>query len=100
MKSNEFAKPHAKVNSKVIEKVVGTRGLIGISTKYEENVFDNGHSTVWGSYWHPVLGWGYRCCYSFDKKSKCKGEEGKIETIKREYEIEMQAKREKEEAER
>jgi hypothetical protein len=46
---------------------------------------------VWGSYWHPILGWGYKCCFSFDKNAKCKGEEGKIETIKIEYEIEIKA---------
>jgi hypothetical protein len=28
------------------------------------------------------LGRGYKCCFSFDKNSKCRGEEGKIETIK------------------
>lgn len=73
---------------------------MGIRTKYDENIFVNGHSSVWGSYWHPHLGWGYKCCYSFDKKSKCRGEEGKIETIKKEYELENKLKREKEEEEK
>jgi hypothetical protein len=43
-----------------------------------------------------MLGWGYKCCFSFDKKSKCRGEEGKIETIKKEYELELRVKQEKE----
>lgn len=61
------------------------KGLIGIKSKYEEDVHSNGHSSVWGSYWHNHFGWGYKCCYSFDKRSKCRGEEGKVETIKTEY---------------
>jgi hypothetical protein len=69
-----------------------TRGIVGIRSKYEEDLHKNGHTSVWGSYWHPILGWAYKCCYSFDKKSKCKGEEGKIETIKREYELEVKQK--------
>ena len=73
---------------------------IVVKTKYEEDVFENGHQSVWGSYWHPVFGWGYRCCYSFDKKVKCRGEEGRVETIKREYELQIKLNREKEEAER
>ena len=68
------------------------RGILGVVSKYEEDIHENGHSTVWGSYWHPVLGWGYRCCFSFDKKGKCRGEESKVETIKKEYELELQAK--------
>ena len=67
-----------------------------IKSKYEEDVHENGHQAVWGSYWNKMLGWGYKCCFSFDKRSKCRGEEGKIETIKREYELEMKVKLEKE----
>jgi len=78
-------------------KTQESRGLVGIRSKYEEDIHENGHSSVWGSYWHPILGWGFKCCYSFDKKSTCKGEEGKIETIKREYELEIKTKREQEE---
>ena len=75
-------------------KIQQSHGLVGIRSKYEEDIHENEHSSVWGSYWHPMLGWGFKCCYSFDKKSKCKGEEGKIETIKREYELEIKTKRE------
>lgn len=59
-----------------------------MKSKYDEDVFTNGHTSVWGSYWHAHLGWGYRCCFSFDLHGKCRGEEGKVETIKREYELE------------
>ena len=76
------------------------RGLTGVRSKYEEDLHEHGHTSVWGSYWHPILGWGYRCCLGFDKKSKCRGEEGKVDTIKREYDLEIQAKSEKERVEK
>jgi pre-mRNA-processing factor SLU7 len=73
-----------------------SRGLTGIVSKYDEDVHENEHSSVWGSYWHPILGWAYKCCYSFEKIGKCRGEEGRIETIKKEYELEQAAKLAKE----
>jgi hypothetical protein len=77
------------------------RGLVGIKSRYEEDVHINGHISVWGSYWHPEFGWGFQCCYSFDKRTpKCRGEEGKVETIKREYELELKNKALQEEIER
>ena len=85
LKPKEFQVPDLKLPQK--PKI--SRGLVGIRSKYEEDVYENDHQSVWGSYWHETLGWGYRCCYSFDRKSKCKGEEGKIDTIKREYELEI-----------
>jgi hypothetical protein len=39
------------------------RGLTGVKSKYDEDVFENGHTSVWGSYWSPNIGWGYRCCF-------------------------------------
>ncbi|KZC05945.1 PREDICTED: pre-mRNA-splicing factor SLU7 [Dufourea novaeangliae] len=47
-----------------------------IRSKYEEDVFPNNHTSVWGSYWHGGK-WGYKCCYSFIKNSYCTGEAGK-----------------------
>lgn len=37
-------------------------GKFNLSTKskYEEDVFRNGHSQVWGSFWHQHFGWGYK----------------------------------------
>ncbi len=28
-------------------------------SKYPEDSLINNHSTVWGSWWSPILGWGY-----------------------------------------
>ena len=67
-----------------------------VRSKYEEDIFVNNHTSVWGSYWHPHFGWGYRCCLGFSKHAQCRGEEQKRETIKKEYEWELQVKREKE----
>lgn len=47
-----------------------------IRSKYEEDVYPNNHSSVWGSYWHNGH-WGYKCCHSFIKNSYCVGEAGK-----------------------
>jgi pre-mRNA-processing factor SLU7 len=32
-----------------------------VRSKYEEDVLINGHTKVWGSFWHEKLGWGYKC---------------------------------------
>ncbi|CAD1478703.1 unnamed protein product [Heterotrigona itama] len=47
-----------------------------IRSKYEEDVYPNNHTSVWGSYWHAGK-WGYKCCYSFLKNSYCTGNAGK-----------------------
>jgi pre-mRNA-processing factor SLU7 len=36
-----------------------------------------GHVHAWGSYYHKLFGWGYKCCYSLDYYSICKGEKQK-----------------------
>ena len=61
-------------------------------SKYEEDVLRNGHTAVWGSYWSQHLGWGYKCCYSFDKQSECGGEEAKALGIRMEIEAEKYVK--------
>ncbi|KOX72752.1 Pre-mRNA-splicing factor SLU7 [Melipona quadrifasciata] len=43
-----------------------------IRSKYEEDVYPNNHTSVWGSYWHAGK-WGYKCCHSFLKNSYCTG---------------------------
>ena len=68
------------------------KGMLGVKSRYDEDNFLNGHMSVWGSYWHKVLGWGYRCCLSFDRNGACKGEESKKLTIKLEYDIEQKIK--------
>ncbi|KAM0730446.1 Pre-mRNA-splicing factor SLU7 [Formica fusca] len=47
-----------------------------IRSKYEEDIYPNNHTSVWGSYWQDGK-WGYKCCYSFIKNSYCTGESGK-----------------------
>ncbi|XP_045483843.1 pre-mRNA-splicing factor Slu7-like [Harmonia axyridis] len=44
-----------------------------IKSKYEEDVYINNHTSVWGSYWQGGQ-WGYKCCKSFIKNSYCLGE--------------------------
>ncbi|CAG8584610.1 10946_t:CDS:2 [Cetraspora pellucida] len=41
-------------------------------SKYEEDVFNNNHTSIWGSYWANG-NWGYKCCRSFIKNSYCTG---------------------------
>ncbi|KAL2260192.1 hypothetical protein VTK26DRAFT_5879 [Humicola hyalothermophila] len=45
-------------------------------SKYPEDVFNNNHTSVWGSWWSDFK-WGYACCHSFVKNSYCTGEVGK-----------------------
>lgn len=47
-----------------------------IRSKYEEDIYPNNHTSVWGSYWNNGK-WGYQCCHSFVKNSYCTGESGK-----------------------
>ncbi|KAL3282615.1 hypothetical protein HHI36_005790 [Cryptolaemus montrouzieri] len=44
-----------------------------IKSKYEEDVYLNNHTSVWGSFWQGGQ-WGYKCCRSFIKNSYCLGE--------------------------
>ncbi|XP_074000008.1 pre-mRNA-splicing factor Slu7 [Rhodnius prolixus] len=48
-----------------------------VRSKYEEDLYPNNHTTVWGSYWHNGR-WGYKCCHSFVKGSYCTGEAGRL----------------------
>ncbi|CAH8467590.1 mRNA splicing protein [Schistosoma haematobium] len=47
-----------------------------VKSRYEEDVFNNNHTSVWGSYWFNGQ-WGYRCCHSLIKESYCLGEKSK-----------------------
>uniref|UniRef100_A0A4W3JXL9 Pre-mRNA-splicing factor SLU7 n=1 Tax=Callorhinchus milii TaxID=7868 RepID=A0A4W3JXL9_CALMI len=49
-------------------------------SKYEEDVYVNNHTTIWGSYWKNG-NWGYKCCHSFVKHSYCSDESGRKEII-------------------
>lgn len=50
-----------------------------------------GHVQAWGSFYHKIFGWGYKCCYSFDFNSLCKGEK------QRNFNLNLIKKREEEE---
>ncbi|OAP55774.1 hypothetical protein AYL99_09926 [Fonsecaea erecta] len=45
-------------------------------SKYPEDIFQNNHTSVWGSWWKDFK-WGYACCHSTVKNSYCTGEEGR-----------------------
>lgn len=52
---------------------------VAIPSKYEEDVWVNGHVTVWGSYFHVgAFKWGYADDHSLIKSSYCTGENGRI----------------------
>ena len=48
-----------------------------IKSKYNENVMINDHTSVWGSWFSKILGWGYYCCYNINKNSYCLGSNAK-----------------------
>lgn len=49
-----------------------------VKSKYVEDVFENNHTTIWGSWFdRSEMAWGYSCCHSKVRKSYCTGEDGK-----------------------
>ena len=51
---------------------------VALKSKYEEDVFINGHTTVWGSYFHiGAFRWGYADDHSLMKNSYCTGINGR-----------------------
>ncbi|GAU99106.1 hypothetical protein RvY_10150 [Ramazzottius varieornatus] len=46
-----------------------------VRSRYEEDVYNQNHTTVWGSFWENGS-WGYKCCHSFVKMSYCTGVAG------------------------
>ena len=44
-------------------------------SKYEEDVYINNHTTVWGSWWRDHQ-WGYKCCKQVIRNSYCTGTAG------------------------
>ena len=68
---NEYSQDGRKINGKIIERKA-------IPCKYEEDIFINGHTTVWGSYFHKgAFTWGYADDHSLIKMSYCTGAEGR-----------------------
>jgi len=59
-------------------RVLKGPGKVPTKTKYEEDIFLNNHTTVWGSYFsRQKRAWGFACCHSLIKNSYCVGEIGK-----------------------
>ncbi|KAI4318030.1 hypothetical protein L6164_025842 [Bauhinia variegata] len=44
-------------------------------SKYEEDVYINNHTSVWGSWWKDHQ-WGYKCCQQTIRNSYCTGAAG------------------------
>ena len=52
--------------------------MVPQKSKYEEDVFTNGHNTVWGSFFHiAACSWGYADDHSLVKSSYCTGAVGR-----------------------
>jgi len=47
-----------------------------VCSRYEEDIYANNHTQVWGSFWKEGQ-WGYQCCFSLIQNSYCTGETGK-----------------------
>jgi len=48
-------------------------------TKYAEDVFEQNHTAVWGSFFsRSKRQWGYACCHSLVRGAYCTGEQGKL----------------------
>ncbi|UJR09489.1 hypothetical protein I4U23_013727 [Adineta vaga] len=43
-----------------------------IKSKYVEDVYENEHTSIWGSYWQNHR-WGYACCHLLMRQSYCPG---------------------------
>lgn len=56
-------------------KIIKGQEKAKVKSKYEEEVYINNHTTVWGSYWENGK-WGYKCCHSLIKNSYCTGSAG------------------------
>lgn len=56
--------------SKLTGKVVGGTKKILQKSKYDEDQYEHGHSSVWGSYWKDGK-WGYACCKLMDRNESC-----------------------------
>lgn len=57
----------------------GGGGNVVARTKYEEDVFTNNHSGIWGSYYNKWTSeWGYCCCHSVMRMAYCTGAKGKM----------------------
>ena len=67
------------VPGRYVEYDASGRVIKGEETKahsrYDEDVYINNHTAVWGSFWRDGA-WGYACCCSTVKQSYCVGSAG------------------------
>lgn len=50
-----------------------------LKSKYVEDVLENNHTQIWGSYFDVGdMTWGYGCCHSKVRNSYCAGQAGKV----------------------
>ena len=55
-----------------------SKKMMNLKSKYEEDVYINGHTTVWGSYFHRgAFAWGYADDHSLMKNAYCTGAAGR-----------------------
>ncbi|ESQ56185.1 hypothetical protein EUTSA_v10027112mg [Eutrema salsugineum] len=55
--------------------IKGHELVIVPKSKYEEDVYVNNHTSVWGSWWKDHQ-WGYKCCQQTIRNSYCTGSAG------------------------
>ncbi|KDO34954.1 hypothetical protein SPRG_01016 [Saprolegnia parasitica CBS 223.65] len=49
-----------------------------VKSKYMEDIYENNHTQIWGSWYDKAArAWGFACCHSKVRKSYCTGDEGK-----------------------
>jgi pre-mRNA-processing factor SLU7 len=71
----EFTRDGRLITSTKLEK---NKKRTALESKYQENVYQNGHTTVWGSYFHlGAFTWGYNDDHSLMKNSYCTGINGR-----------------------
>eukprot|EP00245_Coleochaete_scutata_P011445 TRINITY_DN4243_c0_g2_i1.p1 TRINITY_DN4243_c0_g2~~TRINITY_DN4243_c0_g2_i1.p1 ORF type:complete len:538 (-),score=159.09 TRINITY_DN4243_c0_g2_i1:237-1850(-) len=56
-------------------RIIKNQEVVVPKSKYEEDVFINNHTSVFGSWWQDGQ-WGYKCCHSFVRNSYCTGQAG------------------------
>lgn len=57
-------------------KVLKGLEAVAPKSKYEEDVLEGNHKSIWGSFWADGK-WGYACCHQTIRGSYCTGEAGK-----------------------
>ena len=74
----EYTVRGGKMVSKTTPKSAHASTFSTKSTKYEEDILEENHTAIWGSYYDRKSGqWGYACCWSVLRGSYCTGEAGK-----------------------